>query len=139
MGEFCSHRGGSLYFARNEENGIRGAYHGLKFDRDGNCVDVPSAPQACKHMGITAYPCAEMAGIVWAYMGPQDRQPALPDVEWCTLPATHVFVSKRLQECTYLQAMEGGIDTSTVSYVQHHTANHHPQHRTPARTETRAE
>ena len=47
IGEFCSHRGASLYFGRNEENGIRCAYHGLKFTRDGRCVDVPSAPQAC--------------------------------------------------------------------------------------------
>ena len=29
--EFCSHRGASLYFGRNEENGIRCSYHGLKF------------------------------------------------------------------------------------------------------------
>ena len=44
ISEFCSHRGASLYFGRNEENGIRCSYHGLKFDRLGNCVDVPSAP-----------------------------------------------------------------------------------------------
>ncbi|WP_446513628.1 Rieske 2Fe-2S domain-containing protein, partial [Photobacterium sp. DNB22_13_2] len=78
---FCSHRGVSLYFGRNEENGIRCAYHGLKFDRDGKCVDVPSAPEACKHMGIKAYPTIERAGIVWAYLGPKDKQPAPPDVE----------------------------------------------------------
>jgi nitrite reductase/ring-hydroxylating ferredoxin subunit len=128
INEFCSHRGVSLYFGRNEENGIRCAYHGLKFDREGNCVDVPSAPQACKHMGITAYPCTEVAGIVWAYMGPKDKMPELPDVEWCALPADHVFVSKRLQECNYLQAMEGGIDTSHVSYVHRYEVDQDPLH-----------
>src|SRR5262249_53538795 len=61
--EFCSHRGASLYFGRNEENGIRCAYHGLKFAIDGRCVDVPSAPQARKHMGIKGYPCIERAGM----------------------------------------------------------------------------
>src|SRR5690349_3589063 len=40
ISEFCSHRGVSLYFGRNEENGIRCAYHGVKFDRNGKCVDV---------------------------------------------------------------------------------------------------
>jgi phthalate 4,5-dioxygenase oxygenase subunit len=128
IAEFCSHRGVSLYFGRNEENGIRCAYHGLKFDRDGHCVDVPSAPQACKHMGIKAYPCVERAGIVWAYMGPPDKQPALPDVEWCTLPENHVFVSKRLQESNYLQAMEGGIDTAHVSYVHRYEVDNDPMH-----------
>ena len=71
--EFCSHRGVSLYFGRNEENGIRCAYHGLKFARSGACVDVPSAPDLCKNMGIKAYPCIERAGVVWAYMGPRDK------------------------------------------------------------------
>jgi phthalate 4,5-dioxygenase len=115
--EFCAHRGASLYFGRNEEGGIRCSYHGLKYARDGTCVDVPSAPQVCKLMGIKAYPCIERAGIVWAYMGPKDKQPAPPEVEWCNLPDSHVFVSKRLQESNYLQAMEGGIDTAHVSYV----------------------
>lgn len=126
--EFCSHRGVSLYFGRNEENGIRCSYHGLKFDRNGNCVEVPSAPQACKHMGITAYPCIERAGVVWAYMGPKDKQPAPPDLEWCNLPADQVFVSKRLQESNYLQAMEGGIDTSHVSYVHRYEVDEDPMH-----------
>jgi nitrite reductase/ring-hydroxylating ferredoxin subunit len=115
--EFCTHRGASLYFGRNEEGGIRCSYHGLKFARTGECLEVPSAPQACKHMGIKAYPCIERAGIVWAYMGPKDRQPSPPEVEWCVVPDSHVFVSKRLQESNYLQAMEGGIDTAHVSYV----------------------
>ena len=95
--EFCSHRGVSLYFGRNEENGIRCSYHGLKFTVTGECVDVPSAPQACRHMGITAYPCIEKAGLVWAYMGPPDKQPAPPEVEWAGLPAERVFITKRLQ------------------------------------------
>jgi phthalate 4,5-dioxygenase len=127
--EFCSHRGVSLYFGRNEENGIRCAYHGLKFSRSGECVDVPSAPDLCMKMGIKAYSCIERAGVVWAYMGPADKMPAVPEVEWCTLPASHVFVSKRLQECNYLQAMEGGIDTSHVSYVHRFEVDDDPMHR----------
>src|SRR3979409_2771286 len=58
--EFCAHRGASLFFGRNEENGIRCAYHGLKYNRDGECMEVPSAPansQICKRMALKAYPC----------------------------------------------------------------------------------
>ncbi len=127
--EFCSHRGASLYLGRNEENGIRCSYHGLKFDYSGRCVEVPSAPHECERMGLTAYPCIELAGIVWAYMGPAEKRPAPPRVEWCTLPETHVFVSKRLQECNYLQAMEGGIDTTHVSYVHRYEVDVDPMHK----------
>jgi phenylpropionate dioxygenase-like ring-hydroxylating dioxygenase large terminal subunit len=128
ISEFCSHRGVSLYFGRNEENGIRCSYHGVKFDRLGNCVDVPSAPQACKHMSIKGYPTIERAGVVWTYMGPKDKMPAPPDVEWCTLPESHVYVSKRHQECNYLQTMEGGIDTAHVSYVHRYEVDEDPLH-----------
>ena len=126
--EFCAHRGVSLFFGRNEECGIRCAYHGLKFDRNGTCVDLPSAPQIAERMRIKAYPCIERGGIVWAYMGPTDKQPAPPELEWCTLPDSHIFVTRRLQQCNYLQAMEGGIDTAHVSYVHRYQVDIDPMH-----------
>jgi phthalate 4,5-dioxygenase oxygenase subunit len=127
--EFCSHRGASLFFGRNEECGIRCSYHGLKFDRTGACVDVPSAPQVADRMRIKAYPCIERAGLVWAYMGPPGQQPEAPEVEWCSLPESHVYISKRLQQSNYLQAMEGGIDTAHVSYVHKYEVDIDPMHR----------
>ncbi len=128
ISEFCSHRGASLYFGRNEDNGIRCSYHGLKYNISGQCVDVPQAPQMCEKMSITGYPCIERAGIVWAYMGPKDKQPEPPGLEWANLPDSHVFVSKRMQECNYLQAMEGGIDTSHVSFVHKFEVDNDPLH-----------
>ena len=44
--EFCAHRGVSLWFGRNEENGLRCAYHGWKYDLTGQCTEVPSEPEA---------------------------------------------------------------------------------------------
>ena len=129
ISEFCSHRGVSLFFGRNEENGIRCAYHGLKFDGDGKCVEVPAAPKACEHMHIKGYPCAERGGIVWAYMGPAEKKPEPPELEWCNLPESHVFVSKRIQYSNYLQAMEGGIDTSHVSFVHRYEVDNDPMHK----------
>src|SRR3954451_5770228 len=40
----CPHRGASMFFGRNEEEGLRCVYHGWKFDVDGKCVDMPSEP-----------------------------------------------------------------------------------------------
>ena len=40
----CPHRGADLYFGRNEEGGIRCAYHGWKFDALGRCVQAPTVP-----------------------------------------------------------------------------------------------
>src|SRR6516165_7455867 len=44
MDEFCAHRDGSLWFWRNEENGLRCPYHGWKYDVTGQCIEVPSEP-----------------------------------------------------------------------------------------------
>ena len=38
----CMHRCASLFFGRNEENGIRCVYHGWKYDVTGQCVDIPN-------------------------------------------------------------------------------------------------
>ncbi len=76
VGNHCPHRGASLFFGRNEENGIRCVYHGWKFDVSGACVDMPNEPSESnfKHkVRVTVYPCRERNGIVWTYMGPRAR------------------------------------------------------------------
>src|ERR1041384_4439417 len=49
--EFCAHRGVSLWFGRNEENGLRCSYHGWKYDITGQCVEIPSEPNNPKQIG----------------------------------------------------------------------------------------
>ena len=126
--EFCAHRGASLFLGRNEECGIRCSYHGWKYDIHGQCVDLPQQPRIAPKMKIKAYPCIERGGVVWAYMGPPEQQPAPPELEWCLVPDSHRYVTKRLQETSYLQAMEGGIDTTHVSWVHRYEIDADPMH-----------
>jgi len=122
--EFCAHRGASLWFGRNKKCGLRCPYHGWKFDVTGQCVDVPSEPAAsgfAQRIKLKSYPLVEQGGVLWTYMGPPDRTPPLPHWEFSLVPPAQRFVSKRLQECNWLQAMEGGIDSSHVSWL--HRAN----------------
>ena len=44
MANACPHRGASMFFGRNEENGLRCVYHGWKFDVEGTCTDMPNEP-----------------------------------------------------------------------------------------------
>ena len=111
--EFCPHRRASLWFGRNEESGLRCVYHGWKFDVEGNCLEQMNEPEPfCHKVRLTAYPAVEMGGLIWAYMGPRDKMPAPPAFEWTQVPETHRHVSKVWEECNWLQALEGGIDTS---------------------------
>ena len=118
--EFCAHRRTSLWFGRNEEGGIRCAYHGWKYDVTGQCIEVPSEGAEtgfCRRIKLASYPLIARGGILWTYMGPPDKQPPLPEFEFALVASEQRFVSKRLQECNWLQALEGGIDSSHVSFL----------------------
>jgi phthalate 4,5-dioxygenase len=129
VSEFCAHRGVSLWFGRNEENGIRCPYHGWKYDVTGQCVDVPSEPADngfCAKIRLDAYPCLERAGVIWAYLGPEDAKPAEPAYGWTLVPDSHRYVSKRLQECNWLQAMEGALDSIHSTFLHRYTVSDDP-------------
>ena len=111
--EYCPHRRASLWFGRNEEGGLRCVYHGWKFAVDGSCLEQMNEPEPfCHKIHLTAYPTAELGGIVWTYLGPPERTPPLPKFAWTQAPESHRQVSKVIQECNWLQALEGGLDTS---------------------------
>jgi phthalate 4,5-dioxygenase oxygenase subunit len=116
----CPHRGANLYFGRNEECGLRCAYHGWKFDVDGNCVDLPTSPPESDYKNsikLLAYPTREWADIVWVYMGPRKKMPELPQIELGLVPAASRFVTKKWQDCNWVQSLEGAIDTSHFSFL----------------------
>jgi nitrite reductase/ring-hydroxylating ferredoxin subunit len=77
----CAHRGTSLYYGRTEEHGIRCCYHGWVFDADGSCLDQPLEPdggRARDNYFQPYYPVEERYGLIFAYMGPPEKQPVLP-------------------------------------------------------------
>jgi phenylpropionate dioxygenase-like ring-hydroxylating dioxygenase large terminal subunit len=120
LGTHCPHRGASLFFGRNEQNGLRCIYHGWKFDRTGQCVDMPNEPpesefkQRIRHL---AYRCEERGGIIWTYMGPEGKAPPLPDFEWLHVPDNQRYITKHTQDCNWLQALEGDMDSSHVGFL----------------------
>ena len=122
----CPHRGASLFFGRNEEEGLRCVYHGWKFDVGGNCVDMPSEPAESNFRSkvrATAYPCIERNGIIWTFMGQRETLPPLPE----HLPNLDedCRVNKSMRECNFMQALEGDIDT--VHYGFLHAGATQPQ------------
>src|SRR3546814_4551124 len=111
----CPHRGAPLLFGRNEDCGLRCVYHGWKFSVSGAVVDMPAEPERSRlkeKVRIKAYPCRERNGVVWTYMGPDAVLPPLPNMEWNLVPAENVVVSMRVQECNWLQAVEGELDSA---------------------------
>ena len=117
---FCPHRRAPMFFGRNEECGLRCVYHGWKFDATGACVDMPSEPPDSMFktkVTIAAYPTWEGGGMVWAYLGPPETNPGPPDYEFLRAPAACRRVTKTVQECNWLQALEGAIDSNHFAFL----------------------
>lgn len=128
----CMHRGASLFFGRNEADGIRCVYHGWKYGVTGQCVEMPNEPTESNFkdkIQARAYPCVERSGVIWTYMGPRQTPPPLPDLEPNMLGEGAYFVGVTLRECNWLQALEGDIDTSHLGFL--HMGALKPERATP--------
>jgi 5,5'-dehydrodivanillate O-demethylase oxygenase subunit len=124
VGEHCSHRGASLYYGFVEEDGIRCAYHGWKYDACGKCVEQPfESPEAGFKEKIRhpAYPVVKLAGLLFAYMGPPEKKPTLP--KWDVLVRQDGMKKIDVCEvlcCNWLQAMENSVDPTHTYYLHSH-------------------
>jgi phenylpropionate dioxygenase-like ring-hydroxylating dioxygenase large terminal subunit len=130
MPEACPHRGASLYFARNEECGLRCVYHGWKYDVHGNCIDMPSEPSDSTfkdRIKARAFPCRDINHMIWIYMGPRATPPPLPTFEVLTCPADRVTQCNiMMEEANWLQNMEGDLDTVHLDWVHAKVAKDAP-------------
>jgi phenylpropionate dioxygenase-like ring-hydroxylating dioxygenase large terminal subunit len=120
IGDHCPHRGASLFFGRNEENGLRCVYHGWKFDTSGACVDMPNEPPESNFkdkIHHLAYPCVERNGVVWSYLGPRREPPPLPELGWALVPAQQRSIIRYRRDCNWLQALEGDVDSSHINFL----------------------
>ena len=111
----CSHRGASLSYGRVEERGIACAYHGWLYDTKGNCLETPAEPAEsnfCRTVKHKAYPVQKLAGLYWAYLGPEPA-PVIPKYDvWARTDGWHWLRALPQLDCNWLQAMENSVDTA---------------------------
>ena len=118
--EHCPHRRASLFLGRNEHGGLRCVYHGWKFDVAGKCLEMPCEPAGSTFkdkVRARSYPCVERGGVVWAYLGPAASMPPPPGFEWTLVPDTHRLATRWTQGVNFLQALEGTLDSSHLSFL----------------------
>ena len=116
----CAHRGASLVYGRVEERGIACAYHGWLYDVEGNCLETPPEPAESKFrltIKQKAYPVQKLAGLYWAYMGPQPA-PALPKYDLLVRKdgRRHITVHPRM-DCNWFAAAENAVDPSHLQVL----------------------
>lgn len=117
--ELCMHRGASLALGRVEEGGIRCLYHGWKFSAKGTVMETPNHadPKYAARMKAPAFPVREDGGIVWAYVGPKELEPAFSRYAFMDAEPSNRVVLRINVSCNYLQLVEGGEDSSHVGVL----------------------
>lgn len=116
----CAHRCASLFYGRNEAGGMRCAYHGWKFDTNGQCIDMPSEPpetQFADKVHIPAAAVIEKYGVVWGYFGKQRPAPDFPKFDLDKVAEEDLEVTFLFRECNWLQGLEADIDTVHVGFL----------------------
>ena len=127
--EACPHRGTSLAYGFVDEDGIRCAYHGWKFDTSGACVDMPFEPHpenlkrlACR----PGYQVQSLAGMLWGYLGPAPA-PLLPRWEMLvSSQGTREIMVLPEHNCNWLQAQENSVDPVHTYYLHAQTLLRQP-------------
>ena len=91
----------------------------MVFDVDGTCLHVPypkgeekeAERFACSlHQG--AYEAFERSGLVFAYMGPPEKEPPFPEWEqnFTVLPGDELVAYSNFQHCNWLQVQDNAAD-----------------------------
>ena len=120
LGLRCSHRLTSLAYGRVEDGGIRCAFHGWLYDIDGRCLQQPGEPEESSFkdkIRHPAYPCRELGGMVFAYMGPAEKQPPLPHFETLVRGDGSRKTDYYPIRSNYLQNLEGALDPIHSTYL----------------------
>ena len=110
----CTHRRADMSYGWVEQSGIRCSYHGWRYDETGACIEQPYedtvSPKPSKAgCEIKAYPVRELAGLLWAYMGPQPA-PELPVWEPFTWANGFREIVLADVPCNWFQCQENSID-----------------------------
>ena len=119
IGDTCPHRRISLEYGIPEDGGLRCPYHGWMFSETGQCVEMPAeSPESTfpSRVKITGYPVQEIAGLIFAYLGP-DPAPLLP--RWDMFVWDNVLrdIGSTIVPCNWLQIVENSLDPTHVEWL----------------------
>jgi phenylpropionate dioxygenase-like ring-hydroxylating dioxygenase large terminal subunit len=117
----CPHRGTSLEFGLLGETGIRCCYHGWLFGVDGSILETPGEPPDSTlkdKLYHGAYPTHEAYGMVFAYMGPPEKQPPFPIYDVYQRPGWRMIPGQKyFYPCNWLQIFENTMDPVHTAFL----------------------
>ena len=118
----CAHRRVNLAYGIPEEHGLRCMYHGWLYDETGQCIEQPFEETVHpdgrfkEKVKLAGYPVQELAGLVFAYLGPAPA-PLLPRWEQLVWDDAVRDIAITELPCNWLQCQENSLDPVHVEWL----------------------
>lgn len=115
----CCHRGAPLSMGRKEGECVRCMYHGLVFDKTGQCVSAPAQDRIPPKAKVQTFPVVESHRWIWVWMG----DPALADeslisdTQWLDHPDWRSKDGYLHYDCNYLLITDNLLDFSHLPFL----------------------
>lgn len=115
----CCHRGAPLSMGRREGDCVRCMYHGLKFDHQGICIEIPSQRRIPPQARVRVFPVVEKQRWIWIWMGDPDAAdesliPATPWLDHADWRSQDGYIH---YDVNYLLIADNLLDFSHLPYV----------------------
>jgi vanillate O-demethylase monooxygenase subunit len=137
LADRCPHRAFPLSKGSLEGDTIVCGYHGLRFDTDGSCIEVPSSETCPKGIGVVQYPLIEKGPLVWIWMGDPALadEGKLPEQSWLGTPDWVASSGYFDLQSNYVSMHENLLDLTHLSYLHAKTFGTPDYARAPFKTE----
>ena len=115
----CCHRSAPLSVGRLKGNEVECGYHGLRFDKTGQCISIPTQELVPPGASVRSYPVLVKNRWIWIWMGDasQADESLIPDYffldsnEWANID-DYFYV-----ECNYQAYIDIQLDQTHSPYV----------------------
>jgi len=115
----CPHRSMPLSAGTLVQDTVVCAYHGFRFNTEGDCIEVPSQATCPKNVGIKAYRTLERGPVVWIWMGEAEEADLskLPEQDWMEDPQWEHSKGFLSLQASYIRLHENLLDLTHLSFL----------------------
>lgn len=115
----CAHRAYPLSAGTVDGDLVRCGLCGFGYDRDGQCVDVPTQPRVPLGANVASYPTVERDGLVWVWLGEPGRARLhrVPELPWLAGPGWSTVGGTLDLAAGFLLLHENFADVTQVPFV----------------------
>lgn len=119
----CAHRVAPLSLGRREGDNVRCLYHGLVFNPQGHCIEIPMQDNIPPGTRVRTFPVVERSRWIWIWMGDPALadESLLPDTHWLDDPEWRSLPGYLKHEANYLHVADNLCDFSHLSFVHPNT------------------